>query len=189
MTCNFDGCTRPILVKSLGLCKAHYTQHRIGKPLTPLLERKHGAEWILAHVDHAGDDCLEWPFAKYRHGRGHVMFDGKHRETARLMCELRNGPPPRLGMQCAHSCGKGHLGCVNPKHLRWATRAENEHDKIAHGTSNRGARHGLAKLTEAQVAAIREFAMILPNRVAGDLFGVTRRTVDKIVRGETWSHI
>lgn len=33
------------------------------------------------------------------------------------MCELVYGKPPMPKHQAAHNCGKGNLGCINPKHL------------------------------------------------------------------------
>lgn len=43
--------------------------------------------------------------------------------------------------------------CINPAHLRWATRAENEQDKITHGRSNRGRSKAL---TGVRVRRIRK---------------------------------
>lgn len=40
------------------------------------------------------------------------------------------GPPPTPDHEAAHRCPDGENSlCVNPAHLYWATRIENEHDK------------------------------------------------------------
>ncbi|CAO0835154.1 HNH endonuclease OS=Streptomyces microflavus OX=1919 GN=Smic_80730 PE=4 SV=1 [Streptomyces microflavus] len=39
--------------------------------------------------------------------------------------------------------------------LRWGSRSENEGDKVQHGTSNRGAGNGWAKLSDDDVREIR----------------------------------
>jgi hypothetical protein len=72
--------------------------------------------------------------------------------------------------------------------LAWKTPAQNQADRIAHGTSNRGVRHGRAKLTEADVIEIRRMA------AAGTLqaeimtrFGIAQTTVSQIVTRKIWA--
>lgn len=85
-------------------------------------------------VGYTGDDCLLWPFSKSNKGYGTINHDGRNLTVSRFLCAEVNGPPPTPDHVAAHSCGRGHTGCVNPRHLRWATRTENEADKIIHGT-------------------------------------------------------
>jgi hypothetical protein len=89
------------------------------------------------------DECLLWPYAKISSGYGQMAIEpgrrgksGKRVLVSRRVCEDTNGPPPTPHHDAAHSCGKGHLGCCNPKHLHWATRLENVAEAIAHGTVN-----------------------------------------------------
>jgi len=54
-----------------------------------------------------------------------------------------------------------HLGCINPKHLRWATRQQNALDALEHGTSSMfaaGEAHPNAKLSQADVEKNKERA-------------------------------
>lgn len=161
-----------------------------GRPLTPLAYRKYVTEdWLLAHVDYAGDDCLTWPFARMPDGRGGVKFRGKQLTAARAMCELAHGSPPSSKHEAAHSCGKGNAGCVNPRHLRWATHVENEADKIEHGTRPRGERQGSSKLKASDVVAIRAMHGTMSQSKIAAQFGVQKSTVFKIVHRLRWGHI
>jgi hypothetical protein len=48
----------------------------------------------------------------------------------RLVLTWSAGPPPTPDHEAAHSCPDGENSlCVNPTHLYWATREENEQDK------------------------------------------------------------
>lgn len=107
--------------------------------------------WIRDHLEYPHDYCLIWPFARGDNGYGSFGRQGKFIYTHRYICELVKGPPPTPEHQAAHSCGRGHEGCVNPKHLSWKTRAENQLDRREHGTENRV----WNKLTPDDVAEIR----------------------------------
>src|SRR5690606_22017504 len=95
-------------------------------------------KWLKDHVAHTADDCLIWPYAKLANGYAAIRIDGKTTTAARIMCVAAHGEPLTPQLEAAHSCGNGHLGCVNPRHLRWATTAENNSDKNIHGTMMKG---------------------------------------------------
>lgn len=128
------------------------------------------------------DDCIVWPHTVNSKGYGQVGIAGKSTSVHVVACQHFHGPRP-AGMQAAHSCGNKR--CVNGAHLRWATPAENEHDKAMHGTVCNGERNGRAKLTAAQVETIRsrtsEHATVLALE-----FGVSRRSIDAIRRNHAW---
>ena len=191
MTCSVEGCDLKASVH--GMCWGHDKQVKRGVPLHPVAQRKHrrGSQvpWLHAHVDHAGDECLKWPFAFHRDGRGQVTINGRTLQAHRVMCELRNGPPPTPSHEAAHSCGKGHEGCVHPGHLGWKTRQQNVDDTIVHGTRLRGEQVPTAKLTEAEVLEIRRLGRTETTFALGARFNVHPGTVSKINRGERWSHI
>jgi hypothetical protein len=147
-------------------------------------------DWLAAHVGYEGDDCLTWPYAlDKKTGHGSVNVNRKIEDPSRLMCRLAHGEPLTPKHEAAHSCGKGHRGCVNPKHLSWKTHAENMADMLIHGTSTRGERHGAAKLTERKVIAIREFAHTISQRAIADLLGVSDGAVYDIVHNIYWRHV
>jgi hypothetical protein len=190
--CAFPDCPNTASPKAgQGLCSSHYWQFHKGRPLTPLAYRRNVTEpWLRAHIDHVGDECLIWPFQRLQvDGRAAVKWRGKQTIAARVMCELAHGAPPTPKHEAAHSCGKGHDGCVNPNHLRWATSVENKADQLIHGTRARGERQGSAKLTEGKVRAIREFAHTCSQQTIADLFGITQRHAGRIINGERWGHV
>lgn len=102
----------------------------------------------------------------------------------RAMAVLSFGQPEGK-KDAAHSCGKGHLGCVNPKHLRWDTRSGNFADKIAHGTHNRGEKSPVAKLTNAEVVKIRSLAGSASHSEIARMFGVCASNICLIINGKS----
>lgn len=127
--------------------KPHYTGQR--------QRRSKSLEWLLQHVSWMGDECLMWPFYRHRYGYGRIGYHGEHWYAHRKMCIERHGPPPGPEYEASHLCGKGLQGCVNPKHLCWATRKENEKLKLVHGTLITGTKHYRSHLTPNDIAAIR----------------------------------
>lgn len=140
--CSIPNCGKPVY--GHGWCCGHNRRWRLyGSPLggrtTPGELLRYYTETVLPHADKT--NCLAWPFGRSTKGYGKIWIDGRSFIVSRLACEAINGPPPTPEHEAAHNCGKGHEGCVNPLHVRWATRTENFADKLIHGTSNRGARH------------------------------------------------
>jgi hypothetical protein len=114
-------------------------------------------QWLTDHKDYPHDYCLIWPFAREsRVGRG-MMGDAtnKRKWAHRCMCELVHGPAPADKPQAAHSCGNGDQGCVNPRHLSWATNSENQLHRYAQGRGNANARGNRERFTPEQIAKIR----------------------------------
>src|SRR5262245_57967252 len=145
-----------------------------------------GLAWLRQHVSHIGDDCLIWPLTRDDHGYGIVYFDGRRRKAARAMLELVKGPPPTPEHEAAHECGKGHEGCVNPKHLSWKTRIENQRDRLQHGTTDNKKKGLKRKLTLETVQEIRaQIGKRNKRDIAAD-FGVTRSTIRQIELGKIW---
>lgn len=101
-----------------------------------------------------------------------------------LVCSAFHGPRPS-GLDCAHRDGNGQNN--RPDNLRWATRRENEADKLTHGTRRRGSQMWNSKLTEEQVAAIRTEPGLYSD--IARKFGVSDRKVAAIKRGERWAHV
>jgi hypothetical protein len=144
------------------------------------------ALWIREHLDYTEDDCLIWPFFRDANGYGRVKAGTTIGWAHRVICELRNGPAP-LGHEAAHSCGNGRRGCVNPRHLSWKTRRENQLDRRRHGTKAAGAyRWSRSKLKIDQVREIRRLRGLETQRAIADRFGVTDATIRDIYSGKSW---
>ena len=185
MNCKAQQCSKPI--KALGLCSMHYKRWSQYGDLNGDRTPK-GApwKWLQDRVGFDGDDCLIWPFNRPKDGYGRIMILRRCKLAHRVMCEIVHGDPPTLRHEAAHSCGRGRLGCVNPKHLRWATPEENQADRISHGTSNRGERHGSAVLDEKQVRQIRKMKGDVSQKDIAAAFGVSRTAIRLIHNRETW---
>lgn len=186
--CSIDGCGKPTIAR--GWCSKHWTRwQRHGDPLaggTPKdgSVRKYFFEVV---VPFDGDECLIWPFARDKYGYGKIELDEGSNLVHRRACEEVNGPPPdEPDIQAAHNCGNGHEGCCNPRHLRWATRYDNSMDRVQHGTHNRGERHKMVKLTEAQVLEIRSLQGAVGRTELAERFGVTPTTIGDIHRRKSW---
>lgn len=172
-----------------GYCKAHYSRLlRYGDPLAGLPPRGQLLEFIEQEaLPFDGKECLTWPFGVNSKGYGCITIDGKKTYAHRYVCERKNGAAPTADHQAAHSCGKGHFGCVNPSHLSWKTPKENKDDEIAHGTRNRGERNGSVKLTEDQARAILVLKGAKTQAEIAKQFGVGQNQISRIHRGEEWS--
>lgn len=138
------------------------------------------------------DKCQEWSGRRDQNGYGRASGN---RRAHRSAWEKANGPIPP-GMVIMHMCD--NPPCVNLTHLRLGTVAENNADRAAKGrsrgtfasgpehpaTRRRGERHWQAKLSDADVSAIRQ------ERTAGVScqqlalrYGVHHSTISRIGRG------
>lgn len=88
--------------------------------------------------------CWIWTAAKDRDGYGQFKLDGRMRPAHRVSYEFASGLIP-AGMEIDHECL--NASCVNPDHLRLATRKQNsEHTADYLGL--------FINLAEAEAAAI-----------------------------------
>ncbi len=107
------------------------------------------------------DGCHEWTGSKFLTGYGRVKMAGRTHRVTRVIWECVNGPIPE-GMLLCHHCD--NPPCVRLSHLFLGTVADNSRDMVAKGRSSKnetrvyfqGEKHRNAKLTDGQVAEIRE---------------------------------
>jgi len=175
-----------------GFCNSHYLRsYRHGDPLGGFDRARDGEPqrfYTETVLNYNGYECLIWPHACSPDGYGVIKKDGdKSAIVSRRVCEEIHGPPPTPEHEAAHSCGKGHLGCVTKGHLSWKTPIGNNADKLIHGTLLRGESHVSAKITEAVAKEIyalkgKETQMSIARR-----FGVSRSTVYHIHAGNSWA--
>lgn len=185
--CSIPGCGK--FVKAHGYCNGHLKRwQKYGDPLAGATAKGAVPAWMATHSAYAGNDCLIWPFDAMSKGQGLIRLSSGHNMVAsRYMCVLAHGEPPTPEHEAAHNCGKGHLGCVNPKHLRWATRAENLDDMIGHGTRLVGAKNPMAKLTEEHVRTIRK--SFAPAKEIAAEYGIDPNHVSSIRARRSWKHV
>lgn len=184
--CSIPKCGKP--VKSKSLCSRHYKRlWQYGDPLsgrTPVGEPLAFLE-TSSKTDEA-DKCILWPYSQDKRGYGQIRMNGRMTRAARIICQWATGSAPTINHHAAHGCG--NASCVNPHHIRWATPKENNADKLTHGTIARGETQGKAKLTTADVFAIRERLSKGETLTAiAKEFGIAFSHVSRIKRGESWS--
>jgi hypothetical protein len=139
------------------------------------------------HLDHAGGDCLIWPFGKTGSGYGALYDDGAQQLAHRWVCERVNGPPPSQDHEAAHTCGNGHLGCVSGAHLYWGSGVDNAADRDEHGRTSRGEGHPTAKLTNDAVLAIYRLRGRQTYEATAAQFGTSKGAVADIFNGRSWT--
>lgn len=145
--CRIDGCDNTAV--AMNYCYAHYASAMTtGEPLAALmpqtfdvpvafLSRVNGKQQVRDFIEsllkNPPEECVAWPFSMNKRSlRGIIMIDDMTRIAPREICRMAHGEPPWGRNHAAHWCGKGHEGCVNPKHLRWATPSENQQDTHNH---------------------------------------------------------
>jgi hypothetical protein len=187
--CKIEGCGKAVVAR--GWCENHYRMWRHnGDPLvrgTAPGEAQRYLEHVVMPYD--GDGCLIWPFAKSGGGYGAMQDEGQMHPVSRIVCIRAHGPPPTPRHEAAHSCGRGHLGCVAKRHVSWKTAVENTSDKHLHGTVRKGTSHPNAKLTEADVREILRLNGEKSHTEIAAQFGIGQSYVSRIVRGEAWGHL
>ncbi len=157
-------------------------------------------------VDQGGGPEACWPWTAARFAAegvgsyGAFWLNGRNEKAHRVAFLLTRGD---LGGQLVlHACD--NPPCCNPAHLRLGTHADNSADAVDRGRQVRGARVGLAKLTDEAARSIREARTRrcacagercsracptprVPLRVLAKRFGVTMAVVSAIALGQTWA--
>ena len=157
-------------------------------------------ERFWAKVDRSGgaEACWLWTGAadSKGYGRFHV---GPKRNTSRLAHRIAyaisTGGYP---IAVCHRCDTPD--CCNPRHLFGGTRADNNRDMMqkgrhwsqtAPGESVKGESHGSARLNNDAVSVIRWLydGGDISQRALAAFFGVSQRTITKIVLRTGWGHV
>lgn len=139
----------------------------------------------------SADECWLWTGATRRGDYGHISRgrrgDGSVGAHV-LSFELAHGALP-AGCEVCHSCD--NPPCCNPAHLFAGTRSANMLDAGSKGRlrlpDSSGIANGNARLTTADVAAIRGAAGTVPQRELAHRYGVSKSTISAVVCGETWA--
>ena len=162
------------------------------RPKTPMLERY----WSRVVVAVDPDACWLWRGTRDSSGYGQLRNDeGRIVSTHRVAWMLEGGSIPD-GLQVLHTCedryergDRTHRCCVNPRHLKLGTNADNVADRIrtGHEADHAGEANGRAKLTVEDVRVIRrELAAGADMAALAQRFGVTHGAIWFIDKGLTW---
>ncbi|WP_352842055.1 HNH endonuclease [Mesorhizobium sp. M0514] len=143
-------------------------------------------EWVVNSLERRTDECFSWPFARNSNGYCRLTFRGFNDYAHRVICLLRHGYPPSPKHEAAHSCGKGHEGCLNHEHLRWATRSANQQDRSLHQTDKRGSRHHFAKVTEEQARIVKGLGETQTVAQTAAAVGISYSAAHHIIKGTSW---
>jgi hypothetical protein len=181
--CSVENCGKPVFQR--GWCSMHLSRwKRHGT-----LEKTGTANGEpLAHFEKMvkldTDDCVIWPYSKNDVGYGKIG----NRLVHRMACIEENGQPPSDRHEAAHKPGCHNPSCFNRRHVYWATPSENQRDRVADGTSNRGGKFRNSKLKPEDVIAIR-CAVQRDGRLHHDVateFSISRTVVTRIMNGTRW---
>jgi hypothetical protein len=141
------------------------------------------------HTDRSGGPDACWPWTGTRHfkGYGKIKWRNRLQSAHRLVWIKANGPIQPDKPHILHKCDVP--SCVNPDHLWAGTNADNVADRDAKGRlgDRKGSANGRAKLTEADVRAIRKAAGTQCEIAAR--FSIGRTAVSDIRSGKTWVHL
>ena len=184
--CCVDDCDKPATRKTL--CGMHADRLRRHGSVHAVLKAANGdAQATFCRlVELETDEHIVWPMGYDRRGYGQLRWQGQVRKTHQLALEMRTPRPDGMGALHAVGCPKG---CMNYRHLRWGTQAENMADRLLDGTDRRGEHCPTAKLTAEQVRQIRQryAAGDVLMRELADEYGLTAGGVQCIIKRRTWA--
>lgn len=156
-------------------------------------------ERFWQYVDKSGGDDACWPWIGAADPNGYGRFyvgesngGSRSKLTHRIAFWLESGASP---VAVCHRCD--NPPCCNPRHLFGGTRGDNNRDMAAKGRHwsrtrpeciLRGEKHPQAKLTPAIAQEIKAIYAGggITQRALGASFGVSQRTVAKVILGLAW---
>ena len=184
--CAVHGCAYPH--SAFGYCARHYGRFkRHGDPTSGDADRGAGLRFIEEALLMNTTKCILWPFGERDDAYGIVLVDGQNLGAHRYVCIRKHGPPPFKGAETCHRCATKR--CINWRHVRWGTSAENAADRILHGTLSRGEDQWFAKLTESDVRAIRAAPDSVSHAELGRQYSVTPENIQAVRARKTWKHV
>lgn len=128
-----------------------------------------------------------WNFGNTPGKYGKLQICGKTVSAHRFAYEQLHGPIPE-GMVVRHSCDNPQ--CVRPDHLSLGAPVENSRDMTSRDRQAKGSRQGSARLSPADVIAMREArAAGATYRDLASQFGVSTSQVGNVITGHDWGHL
>ena len=154
------GCGQPIPPLNKKGEPRRYAHGHNGRERVPVVPKRPLEDRFWEKVQKA-DGCWVWTGTRHPSGHGNIGLGGRAARNIgahRVSWMLHYGPIP-AGLCVCHTCD--NPPCVRPDHLFLGTRADNNDDMRTKGRNvpipvRRGEVHPRAKLTDTQVAEIRE---------------------------------
>lgn len=178
-TCSVEGCNRSH--HAHGFCHSHSKRNRVlGSPFLKYETTRRAvkgeiAEWVT-NMDRNSMNCIIWPFSvTCGYGCWKTVIRGITYHRAHRAILALNDRDPLPGEVCLHTCGNGHIGCVNPKHLQWGTVTKNNREDER------------VKLSIEKARKIR--AMLANGCALADVaskYNVDKSVISKIKREKIW---
>jgi HNH endonuclease len=167
-----------------------------GYPARPVADRfweKVNRNGPVPPQDPALGPCWVWTAGINDKRGGYGMFalrKGVIRRSHRIAWELANNEPVPDGLWVLHRCD--NPPCCNPAHLFLGTPKENTADMATKGRDGfpgPGSAHPSARLTEADVLAIRASRLAgVTGAELGRRYGVHRSTIYHLC-SDRWTHV
>lgn len=143
----------------------------------------HGHSWGI------GDKWNQINCSKDKNGYQYFTANKKKLFVHRIVLSVFVGPRQHHKMMARHL--NGDVSDNKLANLAWGTCKENKADSIRHGTSARGERSGVSKLTEKQVIEIRKSYEIDGETQASIAirYGVVNQLISAIINRKIWAHV
>jgi hypothetical protein len=136
------------------------------------------------YIPEPNSGCWLWLASTSGRGYAQISINDRPVRAHMFSYERFNGPIPP-GADVRHTCDT--RCCVNPDHLLVGTRRQNVEDAVSRKRHAFGARHGSAKITEAEAIAIKESTE--DRHACAARYGVSEGMVRHIREGRKWKHI
>lgn len=187
-SCTIDNCDRTTgRHGARGMCSMHYKRWRSNGDATVTqtapdhLSTQERLAWHGWEVKSYG--C--WEFKGNRDKDGYGQFAGAERKPIRahrVAHEAARGPIPQ-GQVVRHKCD--NPPCINPDHLETGTYKQNSTDAVERDRMANGERHGMHKLTDEEVVAIRsEYASTpISQRALARKYSCSQSQISNLVSG------
>lgn len=186
--CGVDGCTAEAM--RYGVCRSHWRTFCKSKvDLSQLSEIDLiKVKWrFWSRINKGKDDeCWEWMGVISNTGYGRLSIKDKYFSAHHLMWFFTYKVMPTLFL--LHQCDNKR--CVNPRHLKEGTHAENMRESSERQLHARGVDSPKSKFTESDILLIRKQKQQGQSySQLATLWNVNRSTIQSIVQRWTWAHI
>jgi hypothetical protein len=142
----------------LGYCNKHYIRVRKYNSVNGIERPPRGAlvKFFNEKIQIETDECIIWPYSKFKQGYGTIRINNKDQKVHRLALAYRSDQPKGDKKFALHKPLICHnRACFNYRHLYWGNIQDNANDREKDGELLLGEKNGNCKLTSESVKDIR----------------------------------